>query len=71
MRAKPFSRRFWTLSGWEDESALAEFVERVPHGEAMKAFAPHSQRKFTQWKVSGSAIPLVWDEAIRRISGER
>jgi hypothetical protein len=69
MRAKLFSRRFWTLSAWENSSALMEFVAKVPHSESMKAMAPFmGQTKFTRWKVIGSALPLRWDEAIRRMS---
>ena len=67
MRAKLFSRRFWTLSVWEDSVALMEFVAKVPHSDSMKAMAPYmGQTKFTRWKVVGSALPLRWDEAIRR-----
>jgi hypothetical protein len=69
MRAKLFSRRFWTLSVWEDSAALMEFVSKVPHSDSMKAMTPFmGQTKFTQWKVVGSALPLRWDEAIRRLS---
>lgn len=69
MRAQLFSRRFWTLSVWEDSAALMEFVSKAPHSESMKAMAPFmGHTKFTQWKVVGSALPLPWDEAIRRMS---
>jgi len=69
MRAFLFSRRFWTLSVWEDSTALMEFVGKVPHSESMKAMAPFmGKTKFAQWKVSGAAVPLQWDEAIRRMS---
>jgi hypothetical protein len=69
MRAKLFSRRFWTLSVWEDSVALMEFVSKVPHSDSMKAMALFmGQTKFTRWKVVGSALPLRWDEAIRRMS---
>jgi hypothetical protein len=40
MRAKLFSRRFWTLSVWENSAALMDFVAKVPHSEIMKAMAP-------------------------------
>jgi quinol monooxygenase YgiN len=67
LRAKLITRNFWTLSAWEDQQALIDFVSKVPHGEAMKAMAPHmGQPTFTQWKVVGSALPLRWDEAIQR-----
>src|SRR5215831_20040747 len=31
LRARPFSRRFWTLSVWEGEDALKRFVVAQPH----------------------------------------
>jgi hypothetical protein len=69
MRAKLFSRRFWTLSVWENSAALMEFVSKGPHSESMKAMTPFmGKTKFTQWKVVGSVLPLQWDEAIRRMS---
>jgi hypothetical protein len=44
-----------------------DFVAKVPHGKAMKALMPHmGPTKFTQWKVSGAALPLRWDEAMQR-----
>jgi hypothetical protein len=67
LRAKLLSRNFWTLSVWENERALMDFVAKVPHGEVMKALASHlGPTKFTQWKVLGSAIPPNWDDAARR-----
>lgn len=67
LRAKLVSRDFWTLSVWENEKALRDFVAKVPHGEAMKAMIPHmGPSKFTQWKVNASALPLRWEEAIKR-----
>jgi quinol monooxygenase YgiN len=67
LRAKVFSRNFWTLSVWEDEEALMDFVAKIPHGEAMRAMTPHMGRtKFTQWKVAGSSLPLSWNEAMQR-----
>jgi hypothetical protein len=67
MRAKLLSRQFWTLSVWENQNALMDFVKRVPHGEAMKAMISHmGPTKFTQWKIPGAAVPPKWDEAIGR-----
>jgi hypothetical protein len=67
LRAKVFSRKFWTLSVWENDGALMEFVRKVPHGDAMKIIAPHMDRtKFTRWKVPGSAVRPTWDEAMQR-----
>ena len=67
LRAKVLSRNFRTLSVWEDQKTLMDFVAKIPHGEAMKAMAPHmGQTKFTQWKVAGSSLPLRWEEAMQR-----
>ncbi|HYT23885.1 MAG TPA: hypothetical protein VEW05_27045 [Candidatus Polarisedimenticolia bacterium] len=67
LRAKPFSRQFWTLSAWADEKPLMDFVMKIPHGQAMKAMMPHmGLTKFTKWKVLGSALPLRWEEAMER-----
>jgi hypothetical protein len=71
LRAKPLSRTFWTLSVWENERALMNFVAKVPHVDVMKALAPHmGATRFTRWKVPGSAMPLNWDDAIRQASQE-
>jgi len=73
LRAKLFSRNFWTLSAWTDEKPLMDFVAKIPHGQAMKAMMPHmGPTKFTKWKVLGSAMPLRWEEAMERSQiGER
>lgn len=67
LRAKLLSRNCWTLSVWTDEKALMDFVVKIPHEQAMKAMTPHmGPTKFTKWKVSGSALPLRWEEAMQR-----
>ena len=71
LRAKILSCKFWTLSVWEDDSALTDFIVRQPHGNVMKALAPHlGATKFTRWKVRGSAVPVRWDDAMRHGSQE-
>jgi hypothetical protein len=73
LRAKPLSRNFWTLSAWENEQVLKDFVVKLPHANAMKAMIPHmGPTKFTKWKVLGSGLPLRWEEAMKRSQkGER
>ena len=67
MRAKVFSRKFWTISVWQDDRALMEFVRHAPHSAAMKSIAPHmGATRFTRWKVPGSAVPPTWDDAMKR-----
>jgi len=68
LRAKILSRNFWTLSVWQDQNTLMDFVAKIPHGEAMKAMIPHmGSSRFAQWKVAGSSLPLSWDEAMQRL----
>ena len=62
------SRKFWTLSVWEDEESLMRFVGRNPHGRIMTDLLPHmGQTKFIHWKVSGSSVPPDWEEAKGRM----
>lgn len=70
VRAKLLSLNFWTLSVWESEAALMDFVYRLPHSEIMKSLAPYmGQTKFTRWKLKGTEIPPSWDEAEKRARG--
>jgi hypothetical protein len=67
LRARPLHRDFWTLSVWEDERALRDFVSKVPHAQVMKALAPSmGATKFTSWKVPGSAVPPPWENVTWR-----
>jgi hypothetical protein len=71
MDANVPSRKFWTLSVWEDEESLMKFVGRNPHGRVMTALIPHmGQTKFMQWRVSGSDTPLYWEEARNHMHNE-
>ncbi len=67
--ARPFSKRFWTLSAWETEASLRLFVQCPPHVRLMAALAPHmGETKFVRWEVKGSQLPLRWDDALSRFS---
>ncbi|MGD1212080.1 MAG: DUF3291 domain-containing protein [Candidatus Acidiferrales bacterium] len=66
--AELLSKRFWTLSVWEDQQSLMDFVREIPHSEIMQALAPHMDKtQFAQWKVSASDIPLKWSDARKRM----
>jgi hypothetical protein len=72
IRARPLRKDFWTLSAWQDDRSLTDFTTGIPHAEVMRVLAPHiGQTKFIRWKVPGSALPLNWDEALRRQSQDR
>jgi hypothetical protein len=67
LQAKLLRREFWTLSVWEDENALMEFVHSLPHSHVMVALSPHmGKTNFVRWKISGSVVPPTWEEALRR-----
>ena len=67
LRARLVASQFWTLSAWEDETALRAFVAALPHAAVMKALAPHmGATRFTRWTVKGSDLPLQWDDALKR-----
>ena len=69
MRAQLFSLQFWTLSVWDNDKALMEFVRKVPHGEAMTKIAPYmGKTNFWRWKLPSAEIPPRWDDAMRRAS---
>lgn len=65
--AKPFSRRFWTLSAWESEEALQAFVAERRHVAAMHALFQHMEpTAFVRWQVHGRDLPLAWADAHKR-----
>ena len=67
LRARLAAKRFWTLSVWEDETALRAFVAAPPHAAVMQALASHmGATRFTRWTVKGSDLPLQWDDALKR-----
>jgi hypothetical protein len=69
LEARPFSRKFWTLSAWQDEQSLQDFVGALPHSRVMKDLAPHmGKSQFAQWTVESPEIPLDWAAAKARIT---
>jgi heme-degrading monooxygenase HmoA len=64
--AKPFSRRYWTLSAWESEERLSQFVREAPHRDAMGLSQALSGFTTTRFSVPGSSVPPSWDDALAR-----
>jgi hypothetical protein len=68
LRTEILGKKAWTLSVWEDENALAEFVNAVPHSETMKRLGPKlSETKFVTWKIASADIPPKWEDALKRL----
>jgi hypothetical protein len=60
-------KQFWTLSVWEGEAALQQFVVEPPHGQVMRALQEKmSQTRFVRWSMPGAEFPPRWPEALAR-----
>src|SRR2546421_13063770 len=56
-----FRLRFWTLSVWQDRSALNRFVRADPHLKVMSALAGHmGATRFIEWQARGALLPPTW-----------
>jgi Domain of unknown function (DUF3291) len=67
--AHVLAKRFWTLSVWENDVALTDFVHNLPHREAMISLRRYmAGTEFTRWKIKGAAIPPSWGEAMERFN---
>jgi hypothetical protein len=68
MMAKIFSHRFWTLSVWNDQKSLTDFVIKFPHVKAMKDLrGKMGQTRFAKWTIKGSDLPPKWDDACAKL----
>src|SRR2546430_3525861 len=64
LRAQLLGKKAWTLSVWEDEHALNEFVRKSPHVDTIRRVRLGEARKFVRWKLLGSEVPPKWEEAL-------
>lgn len=66
--AQPLAKTFWTLSAWQDGTALVAFTRTMPHLQVMRELRPFmTASKFTQWTVTGSSLPVTWHDAMRQL----
>ena len=67
--AEPFKRTFWTLSAWEDRSALYRYAKTEPHKSIMNGLRPTMKDSvFTFWEVPAAGLPINWTDARRRLA---
>jgi quinol monooxygenase YgiN len=67
LRMELMAKRFWTLSAWQDEASLHDFVHAQPHVRTMTAVAPYmGATRFIRWTTTGAELPLGWADALRR-----
>lgn len=67
LRARPLSRQYWTLSVWESDRALLDFVRTPPHADVMSTLRGHmGPTRFVRWRVPGADPLPTWEHAIAR-----
>ena len=67
LRAHIHTRQFWTLSAWEGEAALQQFVVEQPHGHIMMALrGKMAQTHFVRWSMWGTTFPPRWQDAFAK-----
>ena len=55
LRARPLARDYWTLSVWQDETALRAFMRTPPHVGVMSSLRPlMGPTKFVTWQASAA-----------------
>jgi hypothetical protein len=66
--AHVLAQRFWTLSAWQDETVLMQFVRAEPHRQAMTSLRGlMSTTEFRRWRIQGVAMPPTWHQAMERL----
>jgi hypothetical protein len=64
-----WQKQFCTLSVWESEQALLDFVHEGPHLIAMASFQSDlRQTRFIRWNLNGRSCPPTWRDAHSRSS---
>lgn len=70
-KAQLLSRRFWTLSAWEDEDALRAFSYDGVHRDVMLSLrAEMDPTRFIRWRLRGRDLPPTWKDALGRAAAE-
>ena len=71
LRTQLFRRHFWTLSVWEDDNALMNFVRTTPHAKVMETLKGHmGATRFVRWTLKGASVPPDWQGALLRYRQE-
>ena len=68
VRAQLLRRDFWTLSVWEDEGALQQFIHEGFHSGVMTILIPDMREtNFVRHSIKGCDYPPSWESAMRSI----
>jgi len=69
LRAKPLSRDYWTLSVWQDETALRAFMRTPPHAGLMSSLSPlMGPTKFMTWNIRAADGRPTLTGALQRLA---
>ncbi|WP_348534665.1 MULTISPECIES: DUF3291 domain-containing protein [unclassified Kitasatospora] len=69
LRAQPLRGTFWTLSAWENQSALNDFSRSDPHARIVAGIRRVMKNSvFVFWSPDASELPIDWAEATRRVT---
>lgn len=68
LRANPLTRKYWTLSVWQDETALRAFMRTPPHAGVMTSLRPFlGPTKFITWTIPAASGPPTLTDALQRL----
>ncbi len=72
MIMEPFSKKYGTLSVWENDDFLIKFTKEFPHSKAMEDMKPRLDGRaiYARWKIQGSEIPPAWEEGLNKLPKE-
>lgn len=69
LRAKPLARDYWTLSVWQDQTALRAFMRTPPHTGVMTDLRPFmGPTKFTTWTITAADGRPGMADALRHLA---
>ncbi len=73
IRAQPFRRTFWTLSAWDGQDAIAQFVQSDYHRRVMTTYRDRMVgAHFHTWNEINTTVRRPsWDDAHRRYEASK
>lgn len=68
LKAELTKKRFWTLSAWESQEDMMNFVRNGFHGAMLPDMRGRlGQSKFQEWEAKTEDLPLTWKLARQRL----
>jgi heme-degrading monooxygenase HmoA len=68
LRGRIPGRERWTLTVWEDEESIVDFVVAGAHAEAMSDYENAIEGiYYATWTVEADELPLDWSDALDRL----